>query len=113
MRCALFLCALSLQFGSEVSAQPNVNSANNIMPGCHAFLKKIDTETFTAGACYGLVTGIAFGGSAINMCLPSGVTSDQAVHVVVNFITRNAARMHESFRGLAYEALIDAWPCQK
>lgn len=113
MRRALFLLTLSLLSASPVSAQPLVNSANYLMPGCNAFLKKLNTETFTAGACFGLVSGIAFGGSAINICLPSGVTSDQAVLVVVNFINRNAARMHESFRGLAYEALIDAWPCKK
>lgn len=113
MRCALFLCTLSLLVGCEVSAQPDVNSGNYMMPGCRDFLKKIGTDTFTAGACYGLVTGIAFGGSAINICLPNGVTSDQAVHVVVNFIDRNAARLHESFRGLAYEAMRDAWPCKR
>src|SRR5262245_43854225 len=43
---------------------------------------------------------------------PDGVTRGQLVRVVVADIEARHARMHESFRKLALEALRTAWPCR-
>jgi Rap1a immunity proteins len=45
-------------------------------------------------------------------CPPKGVTSGQALRVVVTYIDAIPARMHENFKYLAVEALRAAWPCK-
>jgi Rap1a immunity proteins len=54
-------------------------------------------------------TGISSG-----LCVPVGVSAQQAVRVVVEYIDRQStARMNEDMRLLAFEALKAAWPCKK
>ena len=41
------------------------------------------------------------------------VTLGQMVRVIVAYIDARPARVHEDFRLLALEALVDAWPCKR
>ena len=47
------------------------------------------------------------------LCVPNLVTREQTVRVVIAYIDARPARMHEDIRGLALEALINAWPCKR
>jgi hypothetical protein len=47
------------------------------------------------------------------VCTPPGVTRGQLVRVVVAYVEARPRRMHEPFWQLTYEALVDAWPCNK
>ena len=101
-------------FAATAGAQ-DLNSANHRMEGCRAAIG--DRTTYSSGYCLGLVDGIVFGefGYYGAFCLPvgAGVTLMQMVRVVVAYIDARPARMHEDFRKLALEALIDAWPCKR
>ena len=44
--------------------------------------------------------------------IPKGVTNDQSVQVVIRYIEARPNRMHEPFRILALEGIVDAWPCR-
>jgi len=94
----------------------DVNSANYLLPGCKEWLARtIDPNSFRRGLCVGTVETIAFMAPALKArCadIPKGVTNDQSVQVVIRYIEARANRMHESFRFLALEAIVDAWPCR-
>jgi Rap1a immunity proteins len=112
----LFAIALVL-FATAAGAQ-DFNSANYRMEGCRAALA--DRATYNTGYCLGLVDGIVFGEFGHDTyCFPpisaagAGVTLKQIVRVVVAYIDARPARMHEDFRKLALEALVDAWPCKR
>jgi len=68
------------------------------------------TEWFEQGRCVGLLEGLAHTGT---FCVPSGVTRNQVVAVVVKDIEARPERMHERFGKLATEALTAAWPCKR
>jgi len=73
-------------------------------------LKDPQLEFFAFGRCFGLVEGLAYTGA---FCVPSGVTKNQAMAVVVKYIEARPERTHEPFGMLALEALTAAWPCKR
>ena len=100
-------------------AQPNQYSANDIMPGCRdaaaliAFSNPTNVSSDLASFCLGITVGLSYlGRSDGTICLPVGVTREQAVRVVVQYIDGEPARMNENFVPLAIEALQAAWPCK-
>jgi len=92
----------------------DANSANYIMPGCRLYLQPSlpanGMDGIDAGRCSGLVSGLFY--AAIDVCNPAGVTTEQLVRVVVQYIDNRPARLNESFNLLAVEALRAAWPCK-
>jgi Rap1a immunity proteins len=103
------IAALTLS-GGTVSAEQDVKSANFVMPGCRAFLTDDEgAGLFLEGWCGGLVSGLV---ESESNCAPSAVTPRQLVRVVVQYVDARPARMHESFKKLALEALKAAWPCK-
>jgi hypothetical protein len=93
----------------------DVDSANYLLRGCKAFIVRENTmptpiDAMKQGRCVGLVDGLSYTG---NFCQPKGVTTGQAVAVVVKYIEARPERMHEDFGILALEALTAAWPCKR
>ena len=99
------LLALTLPANAE-----DLNSANYILPGCKP-LDPRSTATWKHGLCAGFVAGVVY--AAPNLCLPQGLTNNQAVAVVIKYIEARPERMHENFGKLAVEALSAAWPCKR
>jgi hypothetical protein len=99
-------------------AEPDLHSANYLLPFCRGFGELKSSVPFEQGRCAGIISGIAYMGSAVEassrVCLniPEAVTPGQAVKVVVAYIDARPAQMHERFVGLAFEALRAAWPCK-
>ncbi|MDP9373252.1 MAG: hypothetical protein M3Q65_12525 [Chloroflexota bacterium] len=109
------LCAASGLWPAVASAQEDPGSATWVMPGCRAAIARADTgadtgEMYRRGVCDGIVSGISF--MDADTCKPKGVTLGQMIRVVVRYIDARPARQHESFNGLALEALRAAWPCR-
>jgi Rap1a immunity proteins len=106
--------ALALTATMAGAAEKDMSSANFTMRGCRDFLRPAlptnAIEAFDAGNCAGIVEGINFVDEST--CMPKGVTAEQSVRVVVAYIDARPARMHESFKSLALEALRAAWPCR-
>jgi hypothetical protein len=92
----------------------DLHSANYVLPGCKGFLDKksvpFPDEAIMEGYCVGFLEGLAY---TTDFCQPKGVTTNQAIAVVVKYIEARPERMHEDFRMLALEALITAWPCKR
>src|SRR5262245_18516067 len=95
-------------------------SANDMVPNCKKFLAPREgpdnrTPAWGQGVCRGIIPPLnepsQFSPPHLRSCSPDGVTSGQAVRVVLAYIERRPQRMHENFKSLAIEALHEAWPC--
>ena len=96
---------------ATAASAKDLDSANCIVPGC-----KATGVSFTAARCAGIIEGIAFMAENSDVaCLdiPDGVTHGQMNRVVVSYIEARPSRMHEGFKSLALEALLNAWPCRR
>jgi hypothetical protein len=108
-----------LNCGTAV-AEPVPFSADYWMPGCREAAALIhfsnDAEPgdlVKLGFCVGIINGISYTGVPSGLCVPVGVTAQQAVGVVVQYIDGQAiTRTDEDFRLLAFEALHAVWPCK-
>ena len=108
-----------LNYGVAV-AQPVPSSADYWMPGCRDAAALIHFsndgdpgDLVKIGFCAGIINGISYTGVPSGLCVPVGVTAQQAALVVVQYIDGEATtRMNEDFRLLAFEALQGAWPCR-
>lgn len=117
------LMALSI---TGAGAAEDTSSANYWMPHCKAHIRGERVPLDPAGVarlgttqqCAGFVAGIMFTVSYLTptfgdkcAAVPTGVTYEQAIRVVVRYIDERPQRMHEGFGALALEAIYDAWPC--
>jgi hypothetical protein len=108
-----FVVAILLVLTMPASAQ-DINSANFYLPGCKGILDpREDTPMWKKGHCAGFVAGLGYAVRGKDFCPPDGVTTAQAVAVVVKYIEARPERMHEEFGDLALEALTAAWPCKR
>ena len=108
-----FGVAILLALTMPASAQ-DIHSANTLLPGCKDFVDA-STPTVSAlkqGLCVAFVRGVLYASSSI-VCWPQGVTTSQAVAVVVKYIEARPKMMDEPFGKLALEALTAAWPCKR
>lgn len=100
-----------------VRAQSDPSSAMGMLEGCRDYLDnpKGDMPTtfqkgFAKGLCMGLVGSQL---KASYLCPPEGVTTEQAVRVVVDYIDGNPAVGAENFVIVAAQGLRKAWPCRR
>lgn len=114
------IVVMIFSFGAAI-AQPDQTSANHIMPGCRDVALAINfskdeeskEDLYRMGFCAGIISGLSYMAQTYGICLPAGVTAEQATRVVVQFIDGQPARINENFMLLAVEALRGAWPCKK
>jgi hypothetical protein len=105
------ILAAAIVASCKASFAEDVFSANAAMPGCREAENYNSPNIYKRGLCMGIVSTLLDLDPKI--CLPPSVTNFQAVRVVVKYIDARPARLHESFKVLAGEALRAAWPCKK
>ena len=112
-----YAAAILLALTMPASAEENLASANSYLPGCRDFV--VDNwvggvrEAYQRGQCSGFIAGLIYEAAGTSLCMPSGVTYEQGVRIVIAYIEARPQRMHESFGNLAHEALTAAWPCKR
>jgi hypothetical protein len=68
------------------AAQENTASADWLMPGCRALVGgTVESTPFKAGVCAGTISGLAFQGRKIGLCIPTEATPDEG---------QNSDRLH-------------------
>lgn len=87
-----------------------------MLPHCKALVEN-QAHHVWEGHCGGLIEALLWVGSSLpekgKFCPPAGITPEQAQRVVVRWLEMHPGKLHLSFKGLALEALIEAWPCGK
>lgn len=96
---------------------------NKLLEQCIATEKFLDTQEIQnelgIGVCIGLVQGVRntmqFMGNdgSIKVCMPeNGIDNGQATRIVVSYLRKNPASLHENEVVLTMLAFIDAYPCK-
>jgi hypothetical protein len=65
------------------------------------------------GYCIGAINALAFLAPTECVEIPDGVTFLQVLLAIVQFIEAHPQRKDDAFVGLAFEALLEAWPCRR
>ena len=124
----IWCAVLALAMTSVALSETRDDSANFVMHGCRDALSG-DTKKlayFPAGLCAGAVTATVYAGTIECVAFqkgyvaswahaidpPKGYTTEQATRIVVKYIDARPERMQEPFYLLAWDALIEAWPCK-
>ena len=78
---------------------------------CHGYIEGLSDTVFQ----YEQMLAVAAGSEARGMrtCLPEGATYDQYTRVVVKYLRDHPEKLHEPRGGLAYDALVRAFPCER
>lgn len=108
---------------------PSVHAApdgEQILQGCSAIIRQQEgkdlspDEIFSALFCLGYVSGITDmvglfppqeDGKKLICVPPSGISSDQAVRIVVKWLSSNPESLHQTARTEIFLALARAFPC--
>ncbi len=96
---------------------------NELLKQCIAAEKFIDTQEvqneFDIGVCIGLTQGVRNtmqfmrNDGSIKVCLPeNGINNGQAIRILVSYLKKNPASLHENRVVLTMLAFIDAYPCK-
>jgi len=101
-----------LSCGSAISQEQDLHSANYFVPGCRYYLAGTDQELFLQGLCGGAIYGLREGLQNKNHCIPSEVTGEQLLRVVVKYVDGRPERLQEPFIKLTLEAMHNTWPCK-
>jgi hypothetical protein len=95
------------------NAQQSSFSANSVLPGCKAvFEESRGLGRQDTGYCVGAINALTFLSPTECIEIPDEVTFLQILLAVVGFIEAHPQRMDEPFVELAFEALLEAWPCR-
>jgi hypothetical protein len=114
MRTAIICGALMALAITTASAQQSLFSANSVLPGCKAvFEEGRGLGRQDTGYCVGAINALVFLAPTECIEIPDNVTFLQILVVVGRFIEARPERMDDAFVGLAFEALLEAWPCRK
>ena len=111
----LIICgALMTLAVTAANAQQSLFSANSVLPGCKAvFEEGRGLGRQDTGYCVGAINALTFLSATECIEIPDEVTFLQILLVVVRFVEAHPLRTEEAFVGLAFEALLEAWPCHK
>lgn len=103
----------TVQAQEAASAQPNLTGAG-ILPACKEYLKEKPNmgpaEIYCGAVIMTVMTMTNFKGAYL-VCIPSGVTMEQGVKVVVSKLEQNPSMLHQDFIMLAAYILNRTWPC--
>jgi hypothetical protein len=97
--------------------QPDVRSADFIVPGCQKFLSNRSDSLLQQGRCLGIIETLLVMGQLKGMapeftfCPAPEVATGQLIRAAVDYIERRPQRTHEDFLLLALEAFHESWPC--
>ena len=113
MKSILAGALLALAVTTARAQDDDINSANFMLPHCRALVARESSNFVFQGVCVGTIDSLQYVRPLIGCAdIPNGVTADKAINVIIRYIESRPERMHELFKKLAIEAMLDAWPCK-
>ena len=91
---------------------------NELLKQCLAVEKENINESFNIGMCLGLGQGVRntmqlLPNNEFKACFPkNGISNGQATRIIVSYLKKNPAKLHENEIALIIMAYIDAYPCK-
>lgn len=105
---------LLFAFSRLAFAAPDFESGNYMLPHCKTLVES-KTPAVWEGQCGGVIDALLWVGASLpeggRFCPPKGIPPAQADRVVVRWLETHPEKLHLNFKGLALQALMEAWPC--
>ena len=113
MRTAIICGAMALAITTASAQQSSLFSASSVLPGCKAIFDGQGVGRQDTGYCVGAINALVFLAPTECIEIPDGVTILHVLLTVVHFIEARPERKDDAFVGMAFEAMLEAWPCRK
>ncbi len=79
---------------------------------CSRLLASKEEANFTQGLCVGIILGVEDNAHYDKkICVPNGIKMSDRLIVVKNYVQAQPKRMSEAYASLAFDALVEKWPC--
>jgi hypothetical protein len=88
---------------TNTAGAQDTKSGNYYYNGCKSYVQSSGGALFMQGACLGTVG---------TLMEPENATIGQGVRVVLAYLEKNPAELHQPFVFLATDGLREAWPCK-
>jgi hypothetical protein len=112
MRLATILTSICLLAPTTTADAAKWETKGSEMWGaCDHALRPHDKTNFNAGLCSGTINAVVF--LKDDICMPEGVSREQATRVVVRYFVAHPELLHLDGVSLVHAALHETWPCQR
>jgi hypothetical protein len=112
MRLATILTSVCLLAATTADAARWQTKGSEMWGACHRALHRNDTtnNAFNEGLCSGTINAVVF--LKDDICMPDGVSREQATRIVVRYFVVHPELLHLDGVSLVHAALHETWPCQ-
>ena len=98
--------------GSDPNKMPDLTTANLNLQCNRLLLSKTAEASFNQGLCVGIILGVEDNAHYDKkICVPNNMNIRDRLIVVKNYVETQPKRMKEAYASLAFDALIQKWPC--
>jgi hypothetical protein len=113
MRLATILSSACLLAATTADAAKWATKGSTMWGACERALRPhVTTDiAFNDGLCSGTVNAVVF--LKDDICMPEGVSREQATRVVVRYFVGHPELLHLEAVSLVHAALRETWPCQR
>lgn len=96
---------------SQMQTIPSL-SVEAMLSSCTALLENKKPLTYADGLCMGIIYGVEDNASYDKkICIPTAVDQLERLTVVRQYVLGQPNRSTEAFASLAFDALLQKWPC--
>lgn len=98
--------------GSDANKMPDLTTGNLNLQCNRLLLSKTAEASFNQGLCVGIILGVEDNAHYDKkICVPNNMNIRDRLMVVKSYVETQPKRMKEAYASLAFDALIQKWPC--
>jgi hypothetical protein len=98
--------------GSDPNKMPDLTTVNLNLQCNRLLVSKTAGASFNQGLCVGIILGVEDNAHYDKkICVPNNMNIRDRLIVVKNYVETQPKRMKEAYASLAFDALIQKWPC--
>jgi hypothetical protein len=97
---------------SDPNKMPNLTTAKLNIECNRLLISKTKEASFNQGLCVGIILGVEDNAHYDKkICVPNTMNIRDRLIVVKNYVQTQPQRMMEAYASLAFDALVQKWPC--
>ena len=98
--------------GSDPNKMPDLTTAKLNLECNRLLIGKTEEASFNQGLCIGIILGVEYNAHYDKkICVPNNMNIRDRLIVVKNYVETQPKRMREAYASLAFDALVQKWPC--
>jgi hypothetical protein len=97
---------------SDPNKMPDLTTAKLNLECNRLLISKTKEASFNQGLCVGIILGVEDNAHYDKkICVPNNMNIRDRLMVVKNYVETQPKRMKEAYASLAFDALVQKWPC--